>query len=400
MPSLGASRAPGPRLGAAQGRLGAGRVAVCPPGLRLTRCARHDGRRGAEPDLLDQGTSRSVVVRAAGEPGDRSSHAHGTHRASGDDGSTQITLLLSLSVSLLLLPWAARHPTFLFGLPLLAVTPVVGQGVRPILREALTSLLKGLRISSGWLLPHDDPAAHHGHPAHHPHHAHHGHGRRPVRDPRTVPHAHPLVEPSGPYSEWQPPAERRASNGAQGGSGSGGSSAAGPLIEPSGPYSEWRPPAERRASSGGLSGFGAAPSSPGGSPAASRSGSFTDRRPQQQQQQQQQQPQLQQQQQHHRPPVDPRDNLDSLEEEEEALWAAAAASLAQGGAQYGPRGSTNGNGGAAAAAASWDEADAAAAAVDGASAQLHARQARDPRVLSREQKVQRLGQQLQQEPQS
>ena len=433
-----------------------------------------------KPEHSDQGISRSVVVRAAGDPGDRSSHAHSAQRTSNDDGSTQariprgsrarwqrgregrgsstnrcgrrqasaalkptrarppsrqITLLLSLSVSLLLLPWAARHPTFLFGLPLLAVTPVVGQGVRPLLREALTSLLKALRVSSGWLLPHDDATAQHSH------HAHHQHHRRPARDPRTVRSAdsHPLVEPSGPYSEWRPPLEWRASNSGSmsgggssaaglpvepsgpysewrpplerrasnsGGINSGGSSAAGPLVEPSGPYSEWRPPAERRPSSGGLALPGAASSS--GSPASSMSGGFSDRGPPppQQQQQQQQQPHAQQ---HHRPhhaPVDPRDNLDYLEEEEEAAWAAAAASLAQGGAPYGPRGSSGGDGNgsvaiAGSSAASWDDSDvaAAAAAVDGASvqAQLHAWQTRDPRVLSREEKVQRLSQQLQQE---
>ncbi|KIZ00975.1 hypothetical protein MNEG_6985, partial [Monoraphidium neglectum] len=146
---------------------------------------------------------------------------------------------MSMSVSLLLLPWAARHPTFLIGLPLLACTPVVGQGVRPLLREALAGLFKGLRLSSNWLLPHpEDAHAHHG-AGHHGHGhsaaaaAHHGgahaargaaHHRAAVAprkavDPRTAPHGpgaggaapfaeaaagpyqpEPYIQPSGPYS--------------------------------------------------------------------------------------------------------------------------------------------------------------------------------------------------------
>ena len=296
-------------------------------------------------------------------------------------GTPQITLLLSMSVSLLLLPWASRHPTFWFGLPLLAVTPVVGQGVRPLLREAFASLLRGLRLSSNFLLPHQDDAAHvnghghgqgqghhghghgHGHQSHGHGHGHHSHGAagsaaRKVVDPRTGPHG-PAAAP--PYAE--------------------------PFIQPSGPYSEWRPPAERaqaRAAAG--DGGGGSPSgSPSGSPGASalssRDGSFRERHgssasqplsPQHHHHQQQQQP-------HHNRPnhshhqlhtVPSQDNLESLEEEEEAMWAAAAASLEQ---------------------QQWGLPEQQPLDMSASAGQ--AWHMRDPRVLPREQKVQRLSSQ-------
>jgi len=173
---------------------------------------------------------RTEGKKHAASEGAHAVHHHTHNRAAEEDeASLKITLLLSLSVGLLMLPWASSHPAFLIAPVLLACTPVVGSGVRPLLKEACLGTLKALKISVGLLpRPHDHESyrhakAHH-HPMAHPQQQQQQPGlplaregdpsatssstwyqqqqQRPLHADHPYPSSSSSSSPQGPYSPW------------------------------------------------------------------------------------------------------------------------------------------------------------------------------------------------------
>jgi hypothetical protein len=119
-------------------------------------------------------------------------------------------MLLGLSLTLLLLPWMSRHPEFLVIPVLLAITPVVGNGVRPVLREVAAGFLTTLKLAglAAWYdVTHDAPAGQHGGSS-----SSLGAGgvHRRQQQYRTRDFQHPQQQqqpaPMGPHSPWPNPA--------------------------------------------------------------------------------------------------------------------------------------------------------------------------------------------------
>jgi hypothetical protein len=107
-------------------------------------------------------------------------HSSHHHRQLKDDGSLKIIMLLSLSLTLLLIPWVSRHPEFLIAPVLLACTPVVGNGVRPVLKEVAAGVVTVMKLfgMAAWFdITHELPPHHHNHQhhtnGHHNHQASH-----------------------------------------------------------------------------------------------------------------------------------------------------------------------------------------------------------------------------------
>jgi hypothetical protein len=144
----------------------------------------------------------------------------------------QIIMLLALSLTLLLLPWVSHHPEFLLAPFVLAVMPVVGNGVRPVLKEVAAGFVTTLRLMgmAAWFdITHELPPQHN----HHHNHLSNGHhsssssspgpagqqqqqqaqqyGRDMYSQPQqaySYQHAQhqPQPHPSGPHSPWPNPA--------------------------------------------------------------------------------------------------------------------------------------------------------------------------------------------------
>lgn len=133
-------------------------------------------------------------------------------------------MLLSLSLTLLLLPWVSHHPEFLIAPFVLAVTPVVGNGVRPVLKEVAAGFVTTLRLMgmAAWFdITHELPPGQQQHQ--------HSHGHLPNGHSSSSAGAPPLQQqygrdvyqqqhqayqqmkqqqprPSGPHSPWPNPA--------------------------------------------------------------------------------------------------------------------------------------------------------------------------------------------------
>lgn len=161
--------------------------------------------------------------------------------------TAQIIMLLSLSLTLLLIPWVSHHPEFLIAPVLLACTPVVGNGVRPVLKELAAGAVTVMKLfgMAAWFdITHELPPHQHSHPhhlnGHHNHQAsHHSSSSVSNGGAHMAPNQRGSMQqqqqqygreglyqqqqqrPSGPYSPW--PQQ--------------------PQPRPSGPHSPWPNPA-------------------------------------------------------------------------------------------------------------------------------------------------------------
>lgn len=129
-------------------------------------------------------------------------------------------MLLGLSLTLLLLPWVSHHPEFLIAPFVLAVTPVVGNGVRPVLKEVAAGFVTTLRLMgmAAWFdITHELPAGQQQHQHSHGHSSSSSAGAPPPqqqygRDVYQQQQAYQQMKqqqqprPSGPHSPWPNPA--------------------------------------------------------------------------------------------------------------------------------------------------------------------------------------------------
>lgn len=138
-----------------------------------------------------------------------------------------------------MLPWASSHPAFLIAPVLLACTPVVGSGVRPLIKEACVGVLQALKVSVGLLpRPQSHDIDHHRHARGHPHP--HPHPHQPQQQQSGVPlHWDVDAAMKGPSSNgsstWyqqQPPHAHNPYPHPPSSSSSNSS-------KPQGPYSPW-----------------------------------------------------------------------------------------------------------------------------------------------------------------
>ncbi|KAF6257401.1 hypothetical protein COO60DRAFT_1701884 [Scenedesmus sp. NREL 46B-D3] len=186
--------------------------------------SRHaSGREGHKTHVTTQ--QRHGVSSEAAHHGQQHQHSHSHHAAgSASDDSVRIVMLLSLSLTLMLLPWMSRHPEFLIAPLLLAITPVVGNGVRPVLKEVGSGLLTTLKLSLGLITHHDqhqqlsgghhhNHGHHHGHHNHQQHHGHSSHRQQQQQHQQQQANAYNQYvqqqqqhqPPAGPYSPWPNP---------------------------------------------------------------------------------------------------------------------------------------------------------------------------------------------------